>query len=133
MRRVSLVFVGLAELADLVDLASFPFSDGRTWSLENEEGGHGCDLECLLYLLHLVNVSIDKHVVGIVVCRDLCQVILDQLAGSAPLCRDLDKCLLGSVGGLHSCEECLQVCGVLEGHDYVFLLEVIIYIAADMP
>ena len=117
MRRVSLVFVGLAELTDLVDLASFPFSDGRTWSLENEEGGHGCDLESLLNLFHLVNVCIDEHVVGIKVCCNLCKVILDQLARSTPIGGDLNEGLFGSVSWLHGCKECLQVLGILERHD----------------
>ena len=80
----SCALVILSKLTDLVHLATFPFAKGSAWSLENEEGRHSCHLKGLLHLLHLVNISVDEHIIGLVVSRKLCEVILDLLARAAP-------------------------------------------------
>ena len=116
-RMTSQALVLLCEGLDIWELTALISLKCSTWSFQDKECWHACNLIDLLELLTLVCVDVDEDVAVLEVLRKLSHLILNLLARAAPGSGHLDERLfLSSLhnGTLESC----SVLWVLKNHLY---------------
>ena len=111
----------LDESTDFGNIRALKFAKGSTWALEHHEGWHGCDLENLLDFLHLVDVAVNEHVVGIELLSHGLKIGLDQLAWATPGSGHLNEGFFVTSAN-DSLLEFLNVVRELERHFFLFLI-----------
>ena len=122
-RCSSRILIVFDEFSDFVHLGTLISGGGRSHALEHEEGGHGGHLEHLLHLLALVHVHVDEGVVGVELSRQLAQLVLDSLAGTAPRRGELAESFLFRAVR-DDLLELFSRLGVLERHLYFLLQQI---------